>query len=141
MNEPVMQIADDQPGFSRHGGMHSVAREKITQDRVLGVGRAAADKVARVEIPHDQGNFGGLKVRLNLLAQERSDVLEPDVAGGVAGTDSESSESYTETGARFDLRASQFKVLDERPIEERFILRGVNFETASASITPSAPSP
>jgi 2-iminoacetate synthase len=25
---------------------------------------------------------------------------------------------YTETGARFDLRASQFKVLDERPIEE-----------------------
>ncbi len=84
MNKEVMQQADHQTGLAGHRGVDGVAGEEIAENRVLGVRRDAADQVAGIEIAQRRRNALRLKVMLNALAQERADVLELDVARGVA---------------------------------------------------------
>ena len=84
VDEPLVQKADDDAGLAGHRGVDGVAREEIAEQRVLAVRRAAADLVARVEVTHHDRDAFGFEERLDLLAQERADVLELHVAGSVA---------------------------------------------------------
>src|SRR5262252_10215924 len=59
-------------------------RECIAKDSVFGIGRAATYDVARVKIAHNKGSIPGLKPLFDLLAQEQTDVTQPDVSRRIA---------------------------------------------------------
>src|SRR5262245_40384747 len=84
MNEVVVQEPDHETGLPGHGGMGSMARELIAQNRVFRVVWTAPDDVARVKVAHDEGNVPRLEPRFDLLAQEHADVTELDVSRRVA---------------------------------------------------------
>ena len=75
MDETLVEEADDEAGLAGHRGVDGVAGEKIAEDVVLAVRGPAADLIARVEITHDDGDALGFEIRLDSLAQKRTDVL------------------------------------------------------------------
>ena len=83
VDELVMQISDHQASLAGHSGVGGMTREEIAEDGVLGIGRAAADEVARIKIAHDQRDLFRLEIRLDALTQKQADVLELAVARGV----------------------------------------------------------
>jgi hypothetical protein len=61
---------------------------------------------------------------------------------GVLSAGSSAVTPYTDTGARFPLEASQFEVIDQRPIEailREHLDRGVTFENFEAPPPPLEP--
>ena len=84
VDETLVQKADHDASLAGHCGVDGVAREQIAEQCILAVRRTAADLVARVEVTHDDRDAFGFEERLDLLAQKRADVLEPDIAGSVA---------------------------------------------------------
>src|SRR5262249_26010357 len=84
MNEAVVQEPDHQAGFSGHGGMGSMPRERVAEDSVFGIVRAAADEIARIKVAHDKGNLPRVEPLFDLLAQEHTDVVEPEISRSVA---------------------------------------------------------
>src|SRR3954447_18410596 len=58
--------------------------KQIAKDRILGVSRAAANEVARIEISQDDRDIFRLKILLDAFAHPWADVLELDVAGSIA---------------------------------------------------------
>ena len=72
MDKRIVQKSDNQTGFAGHGGVHSVARIEITEDRISSISGAAPNQVARVEIPHDYRNALLFKVGLDSLAEEQA---------------------------------------------------------------------
>src|SRR5215467_9519832 len=84
VNEEIVQITDHHARFACYSGMGRVPRECIAKDSVFGIGRAATYGVARVKIAHNKGNIPGLKPLFDLLAQEQTDVTQPDVSRRIA---------------------------------------------------------
>ena len=56
MDEALVEKADDQAGLASHGGVDGIAGERSQTKGVLAIRGAAPDLVARVEIPHDDGD-------------------------------------------------------------------------------------
>src|SRR5262245_55530395 len=84
MNEAVVQEPDHQAGLAGHGSMDSMPCERIAEDSVFGIVRAAADDIARIKVAHDEGNLPRVEPLFDLLAQEHTDVVEPDISRSVA---------------------------------------------------------
>ena len=84
VNEALVQKTDHDAGLAGHRGVDGVAREEIAEQRVLAVRRAAAHLIARVEVAHHDRDAFRFEERFDLLAQERTDVLQLHVAGGIA---------------------------------------------------------
>ena len=84
MDETLVEEADDEAGLAGHRGVDSVAGEKIAEECVFAVRGPAADLITRVEITHHDGDALGFKIRLDSLAEKRTDVSEFHIAGGVA---------------------------------------------------------
>ena len=80
MDKLLVQKTDDQSGFAGHCRMSRVAGKEVAQNRVLGIGGAAADEVARIEVPHHNGDLFRLEVGLDSFSQKKPDVLEFDIA-------------------------------------------------------------
>src|SRR5215471_10833681 len=83
MNEAIVQVPDYQAGFAGQGSMGCVTCETIANNRVFRIVRAAPEKVARVEVAHNEGNFPRFKPLSNPLLQKQSDVAQFDVSGSV----------------------------------------------------------
>ena len=81
-----MQETDDDTGLAGHGGMGSVAGEKVAEQGIFTVRGAAADLVARVEVAQDNRNALRFEISLDALAQEQTNVFQLHIAGGIALT-------------------------------------------------------
>ncbi len=79
-----MHVAHDQAGLAGHCRVDGVPCDEVAEDRVLGVGGAASNLVARIEIMQRHPDALRLEMRLDLLTQKDADVLEFDVAGRVS---------------------------------------------------------
>src|SRR6476661_7885164 len=84
MNEAFVQKSDDDSGLTRHRGMDRVARIEIAKDCVLRIRGATPDLIARVEVTNHNWDPFLLEEGFDLLPQERADVSQLHIAGGIA---------------------------------------------------------
>ena len=80
VDELFVHEADDESGLAGHRRMNRMTRKEVAQNRVLRIGRAAADEIARIELPHHNGDLFRLEVGFDPFSQKEPDVLEFDIA-------------------------------------------------------------
>ena len=84
VDEDVVPHADQDVGVAGHRAVGGVAGHLVAQQPVGGVGRHAANQVARVDVLERDRDVFGAEVFGDLVAQVNADVLELAVAGSIA---------------------------------------------------------
>src|SRR6478752_3472594 len=84
VDKALVHKTDHDAGPARHCGVHGMTREQIAEKIVFAIGRPAANLVARIEVAEHNRDALSRKMRLDLLAKERANVLQLDVPGSIA---------------------------------------------------------
>ena len=74
MDETFVKESYYDTGFTSHRGVHRVAGEEVTEERIFAIGRAAANLIARVEVAHNDWDALRFKICFDPLSEEWTDI-------------------------------------------------------------------